>query len=76
MMRPAHMRLRPLVELLILCYLFQFSIALKFELPAQSGHGTHERCIRNFVARDQLVVVTAVVSGTRGDGQMVNMHVC
>lgn len=26
--------------------------------------------------KDQLVVVTAIVDGNRGDGQMVNMHVC
>ena len=51
--------------------------ALKFDLVAQPGHSAkNERCIRNFVNRDTLVVVTATVSGNRGDGQMVNMHVC
>jgi len=74
-MRPARMRFRPLIELLILCYLVQLSTALKFELQAQSSHNKNERCIRNFVARDQLVVVTAIVSGARGDGQIVNMHI-
>jgi len=54
----------------------QIASALKFDLPAQSGHGgKNERCIRNFVAKDQLVVVTAIVSGNKGDGQVVNMHV-
>ena len=48
--------------------------ALKFDLVASSGK--NERCIRNFVAKDQLVVVTAIVSGQKGDGQVVNMHVC
>lgn len=52
----------------------QLVSALKFELPA--GHGKNERCIRNFVSRDQLVVVTAIVNGQKGDGQQVNMHVC
>lgn len=51
----------------------QLATALKFELPA--GHGKNERCIRNFVSKDQLVVVTATVSGQKGDGQQVNMHV-
>jgi hypothetical protein len=50
----------------------QLSSALKFDIFAGKG----ERCIRNFVLQDQLVVVTAIVSGERGDGQMVNMHVC
>ncbi|KAL4882082.1 WD40-repeat-containing domain protein [Aspergillus karnatakaensis] len=49
----------------------QFSSALKFDIFAGKG----ERCIRNFVLQDQLVVVTAIVSGDRGDGQMVNMHI-
>lgn len=54
----------------------QIATALKFDLPAQSGHGgKNERCIRNFVSKDQLVVVTAIVSGSKGDGQVVNMHV-
>lgn len=54
--------------------LIQISAALKFDLPAVSGK--NERCIRNFVFKDQLVVVTAIVSGQKGDGQKVNMHVC
>ncbi|KAJ5224504.1 uncharacterized protein N7469_008007 [Penicillium citrinum] len=54
----------------------QIASALKFDLPAQSGHGgKNERCIRNFVSKDQLVVVTAIVSGNKGDGQVVNMHI-
>lgn len=52
----------------------QLVSALKFDLPA--SHGKNERCVRNFVSRDQLVVVTAIVSGQKGDGQQVNMHVC
>ncbi|KAL2009940.1 hypothetical protein VTN00DRAFT_5747 [Thermoascus crustaceus] len=60
---------------LLLC-LSPFSHALKFDLPALAGHGgKNERCIRNFVASNQLVVVTAIVSGNRGDGQSVNMHI-
>ena len=46
--------------------------ALKFDLTPTNGH---PRCIRNFVTKDTLVVVTATVSGHKGDGQIVNMHV-
>jgi hypothetical protein len=51
--------------------------ALKFDIQAHPGHesASKERCIRNFVAKDQLVVVTAIISGSRGDGQTLNMHV-
>lgn len=48
--------------------------ALKFDLTATTTKT--ERCIRNFVGNGQLVVVTAIVSGSKGDGQLVNMHVC
>ncbi|KAL0639391.1 vesicle coat component [Maublancomyces gigas] len=48
--------------------------ALKFDLAAEPvGH--RQRCIRNFVATDTLVVVTATVSGHKGDGQQVNIHI-
>lgn len=51
--------------------------ALKFDLQAtsQSHDQKKERCVRNFVAKDTLVVVTAIVSGSKGDGMRVNMHV-
>ncbi|KAK7739216.1 vesicle coat component [Cytospora paraplurivora] len=51
--------------------------ALKFDLQATSkSHDTKkERCIRNFVSKDTLVVVTAIVSGSKGDGMRVNMHI-
>jgi hypothetical protein len=63
--------------ILSLVFVFvQLASALKFDLVATSGHGKNERCIRNFVAKDQLVVVTAIVGGTKGDGQKVNIHVC
>ncbi|KAJ5569986.1 Endoplasmic reticulum vesicle protein 25 [Penicillium hispanicum] len=51
----------------------QLASALKFDLAASSSK--NERCVRNFVAKDQLVVVTAIVSGQKGDGQVVNMHI-
>ncbi|MCJ1257216.1 vesicle coat component [Lignoscripta atroalba] len=52
------------------------SSALKFDLQAHTGHSAkYERCIRNFVSKDTLVVVTATVSGQKGDGQVVNMHI-
>jgi p24 family protein delta-1 len=49
--------------------------ALKFDLAAQPPASKNERCIRNFVNRDTLVVVTAILDGRKGDGQVVNMHV-
>lgn len=56
---------------------FACAQALKFDLQAvsQSHDSKKERCIRNFVAKDTLVVVTATVSGTKGDGMRLNMHV-
>ncbi|KAF4121091.1 p24 family protein delta-1 [Geosmithia morbida] len=51
--------------------------ALKLDVTAHTGRETQkkERCVRNFVAKDTLVVVTAIVSGTKGDGMMVNIHI-
>ena len=72
------LRVMPVLSLLInLLAAIPLSTALKFDLPShpQSQHKKSERCIRNFVARDTLVIVTAIVSGSRGDGQTVNMHV-
>lgn len=52
------------------------SQALKFDLEAFPTHNKYsQRCIRNFVGRDTLVVVTATVDGYRDDGMQVNMHV-
>ncbi|KAK4464010.1 putative endoplasmic reticulum vesicle protein 25 precursor [Cladorrhinum samala] len=52
------------------------SAALKFDIEAGSGHDSRSRrCIRNFVARDMLVVVTAIVDGYKGDGMQLNMHI-
>ncbi|KAL1986065.1 hypothetical protein VTN96DRAFT_7078 [Rasamsonia emersonii] len=63
--------LKTILGLLSLLFVLPFTSALKFDLPATT-HKT-ERCIRNFVSNGQLVVVTAIVSGQRGDGQVVNM---
>lgn len=50
--------------------------ALKFDLHATPRHVRRERCIRNLVGKDTLVVVTANVgSHAKGDGMTVNMHV-
>ena len=65
-----------IVDLLLLLCLVPICTALKFDLYANVHSGKNERCIRNFVPRDQLVVVTANVGGQKGDGQVVNMHVC
>lgn len=69
----------PILHLLGFLALFLIHVdALKFEIQAHPGHesANKERCIRNFAARDTLVVVTATVSGAKGDGQMLNLHVC
>ncbi|GAP84578.2 putative endoplasmic reticulum vesicle protein 25 [Rosellinia necatrix] len=68
---------RALLQYICSIVLFIASVnALKFDLIATSQRdGKKERCIRNFVARDTLVVVTAIVSGSKGDGQMVNIHI-
>jgi hypothetical protein len=62
---------------LLLLALLPLSFALKFDIQAHPGaeSASKERCIRNFVAKDQLVVVTATISGHRGDGQVLNLHV-
>ncbi|KEZ38627.1 hypothetical protein SAPIO_CDS10628 [Scedosporium apiospermum] len=64
--------LRFICSLLLLA---TFGNALKFELEARRANDVRERCIRNFVGRDTLIVVTAIVSGNKGDGQQVNMHI-
>jgi len=66
------------IHTLILLFLasIPLSWALKFDLAAHMGHEhKNERCIRNFVAKDTLVLVTAIVDGSKGDGQVVNMHI-
>ncbi|RPA87990.1 ERV25 protein [Ascobolus immersus RN42] len=67
--------LRQFIQLFsLLSVLASVASALKFDLVAQpKGHPP--RCIRNFVVKDTLVVVTATVSGSKGDGQMVNIHI-
>lgn len=61
--------------LLIVLFSSHLVAALKFDLIAQPPQSKNERCIRNFVKRDTLVVVTAILDGIKGDGQIVNMHV-
>jgi len=65
--------LRSLSSLLLLLACVE---ALKFDIEAFArGDAKGTRCIRNFVAKDTLVVVTATVDGYKGDGMVVNMHV-
>ncbi|CAA9956466.1 vesicle coat component [Pyrenophora teres f. teres] len=61
----------------VLFFILPLAAALKFDLHPVSAHDSakYERCIRNFVAREQLVVVTAILDGYRGDGQRVDMHI-
>lgn len=65
---------RSLVGLLLL---LGVASALKFDVQAHPGRENQkkERCIRNFVATDTLVVVTAIVGGTKGDGMQLNIHI-
>ncbi|KAI9681575.1 MAG: vesicle coat component [Trizodia sp. TS-e1964] len=53
------------------------SWALKFDLEAHPAnqHRRTERCIRNFVGKDTLVVVTSIVDGHQGDGQNVFIQI-
>ncbi|EUC31055.1 hypothetical protein COCVIDRAFT_108095 [Bipolaris victoriae FI3] len=69
-------RLARLVSYLLLT-LLPLTAALKFDLHpvAERESARYERCIRNFVAKEQLVVVTAILDGYRGDGQRVDMHI-
>ena len=61
----------------LLSSLLPLVYTLKFDLAAHTGHhNKYDRCIRNFVAKETLVLVTAIVDGHKGDGQVVNMHVC
>jgi hypothetical protein len=62
----------PLQALLFLPLLTE---ALRLELYAQPQAYVTQRCIRNFVSADTLVVVTATLSGSKGDGQRVNIDV-
>ncbi|KAF2830414.1 hypothetical protein CC86DRAFT_343124 [Ophiobolus disseminans] len=61
----------------VLLVLLPLAAALKFDLHPVSAHDAakYERCVRNFVAKDQLVVVTVIMDGYRGDGQKVDMHI-
>ncbi|KAL2157385.1 hypothetical protein VTH06DRAFT_6203 [Thermothelomyces fergusii] len=71
-------RLRSLLQQVcgLLLLLAVGSEALKFDIQAGSGSDKHSRrCIRNFVSKDTLVVVTAIVDGHKGDGMQLNMHI-
>ncbi|KAK4236683.1 endoplasmic reticulum vesicle protein 25 [Achaetomium macrosporum] len=71
-------RLRSLLQQVcgLLLLLAVGSHALKFDIQAGSGHDKQSRrCIRNFVSKDMLVVVTAIVDGYKGDGMQLNMHI-
>ncbi|KAH6609719.1 endoplasmic reticulum vesicle 25 [Trichoderma cornu-damae] len=71
------MTLSPMRWLCGLLLLVSAANALKFDLIAHSGgeSAKKERCIRNFVGSDTLVVVTSTVDGYKGDGMVVNIHV-
>ncbi|MCJ1307722.1 Transmembrane emp24 domain-containing protein 10 [Agyrium rufum] len=61
---------------LLLTSFLTLSNALKFDIHAYSSNNhRYARCIRNFVNKDTLVVVTAIVGGSKGDGMLVNMNI-
>ncbi|KAF2003769.1 hypothetical protein P154DRAFT_572950 [Amniculicola lignicola CBS 123094] len=70
-------RIFRMLNCLLLLLALPLVSALKFDIHAVQHHeaAKHERCIRNFVAKDQLVVVTAIIDGHRGDGQTLNIHI-
>lgn len=70
--------LSPMRWLCGLVLLVSAANGLKFDLLAHPGGENlkKERCIRNFVSSDTLVVVTSTVDGFKGDGMLVNIHVC
>ncbi|ORX95540.1 emp24/gp25L/p24 family/GOLD-domain-containing protein [Clohesyomyces aquaticus] len=70
-------RLSRLLAFFLALVALPLASALKFDINAVPQHDgdKYERCIRNFVAKEQLVVVTAIVDGYRGDGQTLNMHI-
>ncbi|KAK4071405.1 uncharacterized protein Triagg1_6066 [Trichoderma aggressivum f. europaeum] len=73
----AQSALSPMRWLCGLLLLVSAANALKFDLAAHTGGESlkKERCIRNFVSSDTLVVVTSTVDGYKGDGMLVNIHV-
>ena len=65
-----------MIFLFVFVLLIERIAALKFDLVAhQYRSHKSERCIRNFVSKNTLVVVTATIDGYKGDGMVVNMHV-
>ncbi|MCJ1442695.1 MAG: vesicle coat component [Stictis urceolatum] len=67
---------RGLPMVLLLAIFSSLTWALKFDIAAHQHHSNrYERCIRNFVGRDTLVVVTAISDGHEGDGQLLNMRI-
>ena len=68
------LRLRSLLTGLILT--IHLVSALKFDLFAQPPKSKTERCIRNFVNSNTLVMVTATLDKNTGSGQTVNIQVC
>jgi p24 family protein delta-1 len=65
----------PYIFALLVLSLVHSVSGLKFEVLAHHQNRIAPRCIRHFVSADTLVVVTAIVSGQKGDGQRVNIDV-
>jgi hypothetical protein len=59
----------------LLLLFLSLASALKFDIVAQPKNSNEPRCIRNYVSKDTLVVVTVTASGQKGDGQTLNIHV-
>ncbi|ODV90035.1 hypothetical protein CANCADRAFT_31119 [Tortispora caseinolytica NRRL Y-17796] len=62
--------------LTILSLLARMVSALRFDMLPQVAPNIHEKCIRNYVTKDSLVVVKLkVYGGTQSDGQSVNVRI-
>lgn len=49
---------------------------MKFDSLAYPAHDSkNTRCIRNFVSKDTLVMVTATIGGSKGDGMQMNIYI-
>ncbi|KAK9239493.1 emp24/gp25L/p24 family/GOLD-domain-containing protein [Lipomyces kononenkoae] len=67
------------VTILLLVVLAAYVVApvhaLKMIVNAQPAGSVTPRCIRNFVSKEQLVVVNVKTNGRKGDGQVLNMSI-
>ncbi|KAK7202529.1 endoplasmic reticulum vesicle protein [Myxozyma melibiosi] len=61
--------------LLLLLVFAAHASALKFAVHTRPAGHPSERCIRNFVQRDAMVIVNVKTNGQKGDGQVLNLRI-